>query len=129
MVTPPKPIRRRLPARRGAALLTCMFIMLVVSTLVMNLLDTELLQFAQTRNTIQYEQALYWANAGVHHACSELANDAAWRGVVSDGNLPPASAPAGYTATASDDGSGGVLIVSTGYSGLGARTVSATLTL
>lgn len=100
--------------------------MLIVSSLVANLIDTEMLQFAETRNTLEYEQALYQANAGVQHACAELTLDTSWRGTVSDGLLPPALSPSGYTATASDLGAD-VLIISTGYSGLGARTVEATV--
>ena len=114
--------------RRGAALLMCLFVLMVVSSLLVNLLDTEMLQLAETRNTIEYEQALYWSNAGVHHACAELLQDSAWRGTLNQGTLPPAANPAGYSVTVSDD-PGGVLVVSTGYSGLGARTVEAVVSL
>lgn len=111
------------------ALLMCLFVIFMLSSLVLNVLDTELLQLAATRNTIEYEQALYLANAGVHHACAELLQDANWRNTVTDGTLPPTSPASGYTATAVDDGLGGVTITSTGYSGLGARTVEATISL
>ena len=108
--------------------MACLFVILVVSSLVMNILDTALLDFAKTRNRIQYEQANYWANAGVNHAAAELLANSTWRGTVTDGTLPPSSNPAGYSATAVDDGSGGVEITSTGYSGLGTRTLEAVIT-
>ena len=101
----------------------------MVSTFVLNIAQTETLQLAVTRNSIEYEQSLYWANAGVHHICAQLLNDINWRGMVTEGVLPPAVKPSGYTATAIDDGSGNVLVTATGYSGHGSRTVSATVEL
>lgn len=112
---------------RGVALLMCLFLVFMVSTLVLNIAQTETLQLAVIRNSIEYEQSLYWANAGVHHVCAQLLADAAWRGTVTDGALPPLLQPAGYSATAIDDGLGNVLVTATGYSGHSWRTVSATI--
>ena len=64
-------MRRR---RRGAALMVCLFIIFIVTLLVVNILDTEMLELSALRNTIDYEKALYLANAGVHHAAAELEN-------------------------------------------------------
>lgn len=119
-----KPRRR---PRKGMALLMCLFLVFMVSTLVLNIAQTETLQLAVTRNSIEYEQSLYWANAGVHHVCAQLLADTAWRGTVTDGTLPPVLQPAGYTATAIDDGLGNVLVTARGYSGNGSRTLSATI--
>lgn len=119
-----KPRRR---TRKGMALLMCLFLVFMVSTLVLNIAQTETLQLAVTRNSIEYEQSLYWANAGVHHVCAQLLADTAWRGTVTDGVLPPALQPAGYSATAVDDGLGNVLVTASGYSGNGSRTLSATI--
>ena len=107
----------------------CLFLVCMVSALVLNIAQTETLHLAITRNSIEYEQSLYWANAGVHHVCAQLLADTNWRGTVTDGALPPAVSPAGYTATASDDGLGNVLVTSRGYSGHGSRTLSATIEL
>ncbi|TWT97869.1 hypothetical protein Pla108_20230 [Botrimarina colliarenosi] len=107
----------------------CLFLVFMVSTLVLNVVQTETLQLAATRNSIEYEQALYLANAGVHHACSQLAADATWRGVVTDGVLPPSSPAAGYSTSAADDALGNVVVTSTGFAGNGKRTVSATIEL
>lgn len=114
--------------RSGAALLMCLFTLFVVSAFLMNMFSTETLQLASTRNAIEYEQALYQANAGIHHACAQLIGDSAWRGNLSDGIIPPASGLIGYEVTATDSGSN-VLIQATGYSGLGKRTVEAMIEL
>ena len=119
--------RVRRPPRRGAALLMCLFVIFMVSSLVLNVLDTERLQLASTRNTIEYEKALYQANAGVHHACAELLQDTSWRGTLNDGVLPPTSPADGYSVTAVDNGTGGVTVTSTGYAGSGHRTVEANI--
>lgn len=111
------------------ALLMTLFLVFMVSTLVLNIVQTETLQLAATRNSIEYEQSLYLANAGIHDACAQLSGDPTWRGTVTDGVVPPASPASGYSATAVDDGVGNVLITSTGYAGYGARTVQATIEL
>ncbi|TWT48869.1 hypothetical protein [Botrimarina hoheduenensis] len=114
--------------RRGAALLMCLFIVLTVTSLVINVIDTETLQLAATRNTIEYEQSLYWANGGIHRACVDLMLDPSWRGVLIEGTLPPAADPAGYSVTVAE-GALGIVIVSSGYSGRGHRTLQATVEL
>jgi len=105
----------------------CLFFVFMVSTLVVNVFQTETLQLAATRNLIEYEKSLYWANAGVHHVCAELMTEPSWRGTVTDGVLPPSASPAGYSATAVDNALGGVTVTATGYSGRGERTVSANI--
>ncbi|MGL4512035.1 MAG: hypothetical protein ACRCT8_03020 [Lacipirellulaceae bacterium] len=117
------------PRRRGATLLMCLFVVFMVSALLMNILGVETLQLAATRNTIEYEQALYWANAGVHHACAQLTANATWRGTLTDGAIPPNTNPFGFSVTATDNGLGGVTVRGTGYSGRGARTVEANVEL
>ena len=106
-----------------------LFLVFMVSTMVLNIVQTETLQLAVVRNSIEYEQALYWANAGVHEACVELMQDNTWRGPSSDGVVPPASPAAGYSVTAADDGLGNVVVTSTGFAGAGRRTVQATIEL
>lgn len=130
MVTPrrktagPRPARS--PRRPGAALVLVMFIICIVTSLVVAVLQSETLEMAVTRNTLDHERAVYLANAGVHHACAELEADGAWRGTVSDGAYPANDT---YQATAADDGLGGVLITSVGVSGAATRTVQATIEL
>lgn len=112
--------------RSGAALLMVLFVIFMVSAMVINVLSTEVLQFAVTRNVMDYERALYLANAGVHHACTELIDDSTWRGTVGDAGYP---ADDTYSATAVDGSTGQVVITAVGVSGDATRTVEATIQL
>jgi Tfp pilus assembly protein PilX len=121
--------RRRLPTRtrpprRGAALVVCLFIIFVVTTLVVNILDTAMLELSALRNSIDYEKALYLANAGVQHAAAELENLSTWRGTVTDGSYPASNS---YSATAVDGSNNTVVVTSKGVFGSITRTVQATL--
>ncbi|MEM6654310.1 MAG: hypothetical protein AAF596_00765 [Planctomycetota bacterium] len=126
----PRESTRRRPHHRrprGAALLVCLFVILVVSSLVLNMLDTETLQLASARNIEDHERALYLANAAVHHACALLEADNTWRGTVTDGSYP---ADDTYTVTATDGSvSGTVLLQATGASGNVTRSLDATIDL
>lgn len=106
-----------------------LFLVFMVSTLVLNIVQTETLQLAATRNSIEYERSLYWANAGVHDACAQLAIDPSWRGTATGGVVPPSTPADGYSATAVDDASGNVVVTSIGYAGHGVRSVQATVEL
>jgi hypothetical protein len=86
--------------------------------------DSQTVHQSSLRNTIEYEQALYLANAGVHHVVAELEADTSWRGTVSDGGYP---ASGSYAATAVDGSGGTVEITSTGVSGEVARRLQATV--
>jgi Tfp pilus assembly protein PilX len=112
--------------RRGAALLICMFIVFIVTILTVNVLDTETLEFAALRNSIEYEKALYLANAGVHHAAAELESSSTWRGTVSEGSYPADNT---YTATAVSGTNNTVVVTAKGASGGIIRTVTATIEL
>jgi Tfp pilus assembly protein PilX len=104
----------------------CMFIIFLVTLLVVAVLDTETLELAALRNTLDYERALFLANAGVHHAAAELENLSTWRGTVSEGSFP---AHDSYTATAVDGANNTVVITAQGVSGTIIRTVTATIEL
>ncbi|WP_425399771.1 hypothetical protein [Aeoliella sp.] len=112
--------------RRGMALMLCLFVVFMVSSLVLSMLNTETIQYAAARNVQDYERALYLANAGIHHVCAELEADTSWRGTVTDGLYP---ADDTYQATASDGTGGNVDIVSIGVAGDVTRTLEATVEL
>lgn len=118
--------RSRKPARKGAALLLTLFIIFMVSSVVLNVLHTEMIHFTATRNYLDYERALYLANAGLHEACAELEADPAWLGTAVDGSYPASDT---YSATATAAGVGFVTITSSGVSGEVTRTVQATIEL
>ena len=113
--------------RSGAALLFCLFIIFVVTLMVVNVLDTATLQLSAVRNTIEYERALYLANAGVHHATALLEADGTWRGTVTDGLFP---ADDSYSATAVNGPNAFTAIVtSSGVAGEVTRKVTAVIEL
>ena len=113
--------------QRGAALLLCLFVIFLVTLMVVNILDTTTLQLATIRNTVDYEKALYLANAGVHHAAAMLENDNTWRGTVSEGTYPESNT---YTATAVDGADDYTAIVTaSGSAGEIQRTVTALIEL
>ncbi len=117
---------RRATRPRGMALLLCLFVVFMVSSLLLSVVQTETVQYSAARNIDDYERALYLANAGVHHACAELEANASWRGTVTDGSYPVDDT---YSATASDGMGGSIDIVSVGVSGDVTRTIDATVEL
>lgn len=118
--------RRRPGTRRGAALVICMFFIFIVTTLVVAILDTETVELSAVRNSIDYERALYLANAGVHAAAAELEAVATWRGTVASGSFPSDDS---YTATAVDGANHTVTVTAQGSSGGVIRTVAAVIEL
>jgi Tfp pilus assembly protein PilX len=117
---------RRSPPRRGAALLVCLSIIFLVTLLVVNVLDTLTLDLSSVRNNVDYERALYLANAGVHAVAAELEANPAWRGTLVDGAYPGNDT---YSATAVNGPSGTALVTSRGVSGSVTRTIAATFQL
>jgi type II secretory pathway component PulK len=119
--------RQRVPRRspRGVALLLCLFILSLVSVWVVNMFQSATVYQSALRNTIEYEQAIYLANAGIHHAMAELEIDLDWRGTASAGSYP---ASGSYSATAVNGVVAGTVdITSTGVSGGSTRRVLATV--
>ncbi len=123
---PPSPRRTPRHSRGGAALLVCMFLIFLVTVMVINVLDTQTVQLASIRNTLNYQRAFYLASAGVHHAAAELENNSTWRGTVTDGAYPGNDT---YSATAVDGVSGAVDVTSTGVAGDVTRRIQATIQL
>jgi type II secretory pathway component PulK len=114
---------RRSP--RGVALLMCLFILSLVSVWIVNMFQSATVYQAALRNTIEYEQAIYLANAGIHHAMAELEINLNWRGTATAGSYP---ASGSYSATAVNGAVAGTVdITSTGVSGGSTRRVLATV--
>jgi Tfp pilus assembly protein PilX len=109
----------------GIALLCCLFILSLVSVWTVAMYQSATVYQSALRNTIEYEQALYQANAGVHHALEELENNLAWRSTVTAGSYP---ASGSYSATAVNGAVAGTVdITSTGVSGGATRRLLATV--
>jgi type II secretory pathway component PulK len=110
---------------RGVALLLCLFVLSIITVWLVDMLDTETVYQSALRNTIEYEQALYLANAGVHHAVAELEADTSWRSTATAGSYP---ASGSYSATAvTGVVAGTVEVTSYGVSGQVTRKLLATI--
>ena len=114
------------PPRRGAALLIALFIVFAASMATVNVLNSLTAELSALRNTVEYERALYLANAGVHAAAAELEADSTWRDTVSEGAFPNDGT---YTATAVDGDHSTVTITAQGAAGSVVRTVTAVIEL
>jgi Tfp pilus assembly protein PilX len=113
------------PQRRGIALLICLFVLSLVTVWTVDMLESASVYQSALRNSIEYEQALYQANAGVHHVLAQLETDLNWRGTVTAGSYP---ASGSYSATAVNGATAGTVdITSTGVAGAATRRLSATV--
>jgi Tfp pilus assembly protein PilX len=111
--------------RDGIALLICLFVLSLVTVWTVDMLESASIYQSALRNTIEYEQALYQANAGVQHALAQLETDVAWRGTATAGSYP---ASGSYSATAANGAvTGTVDVTSTGVAGATTRRVQATI--
>ncbi len=113
---------------RGVALLVCMFVMLIVSSLVIFALNMDATEMAITRNTLDLSRALYLADAGIQHALGMIRADRSWRaGFGSPGVEFPPGSGAYYIVTVTDGPGGEVIVTSTGDTGGLSKTVRATI--
>ena len=108
--------------RRGAALLASMFVMSAISMIVIGILQTETVQFAALRNTIDYDRARYLAEAGMNHGLSKLETDISWRGSINRTEFPAGSGEF-YQALVENGVGGTVVVTGAGAVGDFARTV------
>ncbi len=112
--------------RRGAALMFAMFIMAFMTLMVVNVLDTTTLELSALRNGMDYQRALFLANAGVHEAAAQLEADDTWIGTITNGAYP---ADDTYEAVAVAGANYTVIVTSKGVAGNATRTVQATIEL
>jgi hypothetical protein len=105
--------------------LVCLFVLSLVSLWAVDMLESASVYQSALRNSIEYEQALYQANAGVHHALAQLEINTSWRGTVTAGSYP---ASGSYSATAVNGAVAGTVdITSTGVAGGTTRRLSSTV--
>lgn len=112
--------------RRGAALLLALFVMTVSSVLVLAIVDSQSLRYTALRNTWQWDQARYLAEAGLHDALARLENDFGWRDGIEWTEFPSGSSNR-YMAVLAEDSEGHVVITAIGASGNFTRTLGATV--
>lgn len=118
--------KHRRTFRKAAALLTALFVMTATSTIVITMLDTQTLQYAALRNTIDWDRARYLAEAGMQHALAELETDINWRNGILTTEFPAGSGNT-YSATATDGTSGDVVITAVGTAGNVVRRLQTTV--
>ena len=113
--------------RRAVALLVVIFVMSLTTVLVVNMVDTQMLEMAALRHTQEYERALYLAGAGAHHALAVLEFS---EERYEDFTIGPIEFPAGsgntYQAAAVEIGNT-IVITGTGTSGDITRRVEVTV--
>lgn len=115
---------------RGAALIVCIFAMIIVSSMVVLALDVATTEMSITRNTMDLSKALYVADSGVQHALAMLRADRTWRdGFPSPGVEFPPGSGSGYVVTVADGAGGEVIVTATGTAGSLSKTVRATITV
>jgi hypothetical protein len=103
-----------------------MFILTLVVLMVVNVVDTTTLELSALRNSMDYERALYLANAGIHHVAATIEADTAWRGTITDGAYPADNT---YFAEAVDGPGSTIIVTASGVAGDVTRNVQATLEL
>ncbi len=121
------PVLTRRPA---AALIICIFTMVIVSSMVVIVFEVEATEMAITRNRLDLSRALYAADAGIQHALAMLRSDRSWRsGFPSPGVVFPPGSNSSYVVTVADGGSGELIVTSTGAAAGLTKTVRATMTV
>jgi hypothetical protein len=103
-----------------------MFILAIVVLMVVNVVDTTTLELSALRNSMDYERALYLANAGIHHVAAMIEADNDWRGTVADGAYPANNT---YFAQAVDGPGSTVIVTASGVAGDVTRNIQATIEL
>lgn len=119
-------VRPRQGSRRGAALLFSMFIIAFMTLMVINVTDCTTLELSALRNSMDYERALFLANAGVQEVAAQIEADSTWTGTITNGSYP---ADDTYEAIATSGANYTVAVTSVGVAGEVTRTVQATIEL
>jgi Tfp pilus assembly protein PilX len=117
--------RSKRSERGGIALLICLFVLSIVTVWTVDMLESASIYQSALRNTIEYEQALYQANAGVQDVLAQLATNVDWRGTVTAGSYPSSGS---YSATAANGAVVGTVdVTSTGVAGATTRRVQVSI--
>lgn len=106
--------------------MTALFIMVVTSTVVIAMIDTQTLHYLSLRNTLDYDRARYLAEAGLQDSIARLEADINWRAGSTNVTFPPGSSTH-YSTVVTDGANGSVVIVATGVSGSVTRRIQTTV--
>lgn len=113
-------------ARQGAALLLALFVMTLASTLVVATLDAHMMRYTAMRNTMDWDEARYLAEAGLNEAFARLEQDILWRDGIPSTEFPFASGFT-YSATVRDASDGTITVTAVGSAGSFTRRIQATI--
>lgn len=97
-----------------------------MTLMVINVLDTTTLEMSALRNSMDYERALFLANAGVHEVAAQLEADSTWIGTITEGSYPANDT---FEAVAASSANYTVTVISKGVAGKVTRTVQAIIEL
>ena len=110
----------------AAALLLALFVMTLTSTLVVSMLDAEMFRYMALRNTYQWDEARYLAEAGLNEAFAHLEDDIEWRSGISATEFPAGSGNT-YRVSVVDGSEGTVRLTAIGMAGSFTRTLDVTV--
>ena len=80
------------------------------------MLDPEMIRYMALRNTKDWDQARYLAEAGLHHAIAELEQDINWRTGIAATEFPVGSGRT-YSVSVEDGADGTITIHAVGQAG------------
>ena len=103
-----------------------LFVMTVASSLVVAIVDSQLLRHAALRNTRDWDRARYLAESGLNHAFAELEKNIEFRTEIAWTEFPVGSGDR-FMATLQDGPKGTVVIQSVGSAGSFNRYLSVTI--
>ena len=112
--------------RRGVALLMALFVMTLASTLVVAMLDSQTMRYAALRNTKNWDEARYLAEAGLNDALARLEKDIDWREGILATEFPVGGGST-YSVRVSDGPDGTVELSALGSAGNFTRHLHATI--
>lgn len=103
-----------------------LFVMAFTSLLVISIVDTQTMQYAALRNSVDYDRARYLAEAGLQHALSFLEQDITWRDGLAGVEFPAGSGNQ-YSVSVTEGAQGTLVITATGNAGTFARKVQVSI--
>jgi type II secretory pathway component PulK len=110
------------------ALLVCLFVVGLITSLLVGVLDTCTAQYGAVRNTTDYDAAQYLAGAAVHHALAQLETDPSWTAGIGSTEFPVGSGRT-YSASVATGPGSTVIITGVGTAGSTTRKVEVTVSL
>jgi hypothetical protein len=110
------------------ALLVCLFVVGIITSLLVGVLDTCTAQYGAVRNTTDYDAAQYLAGAAVHDALAQLEQNPTWTAGIASTEFPAGSGRT-YSATVVPGAGSTVVITGVGTAGSTTRRLEVTVSI